>query len=91
MKKKKSNQYGKDPSFYNIYNIYIIMNMCDSYIPHFEQEQINEKEWCSRNWNTIEFCVTPRITINKILLVRQLKIYIYNDHENNKVLLTKKY
>jgi hypothetical protein len=44
MKKKKSNQYGKDPSFYNIYNICIIMNMCDSYIPHFEQEQINEKE-----------------------------------------------
>jgi hypothetical protein len=39
-----------------------------------------------------EFCVIPRITINKILFMRQLKkLYIYNDHENNKVLLRKKY
>lgn len=53
--KKEKQPIWQGSFFYNIYNISIIMNMCDSYIPHFEQEQINEKEWCSRNWKTMNF------------------------------------
>lgn len=44
MKKRKATNMARIFIFYNIYNIYIIMNMCDLYIPHFEQEKINEKE-----------------------------------------------
>jgi hypothetical protein len=63
--KKKKQPRWQGSFFYNLYNIYIIMNMGDSYIPHFWTRANKWKRRMFKKLKNYEFCVTSRITINK--------------------------